>query len=204
LAGEEDCRVFTCGRCGIEVAICRRCDRGHRYCSRACSQEARRASMRRASAVYQQTRRGKLNHAARMRRSRQRRVQKVTHQGSPGQEKVGVVGASLAETAAEPSSSGAETVTYASAEPPRPDPPRPEPKGSEPLRSDAVVLDAPVSEPPLPHTPRAEPPDSGALQRAPGEEAHHGEAKVRCAFCGRWYRFYGRRGTLRRREPITT
>jgi hypothetical protein len=61
----EDGRVFLCGRCGIQVIICSPCDRGHRYCSKACAREARRATWRRASKCYQAKPEGRLNHANR-------------------------------------------------------------------------------------------------------------------------------------------
>ena len=74
-------RLFNCARCGGQVAICRRCDRGQRYCSPSCAQAARRASGRAAGARYQRSRPGRMHHAHRQRRYRTRR-RKVTHQGS--------------------------------------------------------------------------------------------------------------------------
>lgn len=74
-------RVFNCARCRSQVIICSRCDRGNRYCGKACSQAARRTSQRRAARRYQRTRRGRFQHAERQRRYRARR-HKVTHQGS--------------------------------------------------------------------------------------------------------------------------
>ena len=75
-------RVFTCGECGKEVRICRRCDRGHRYCSPTCSQAAREASCRKAQRKYQQSRDGRWCHAERQQRYRERKRKIVTHQGS--------------------------------------------------------------------------------------------------------------------------
>lgn len=78
---ESTGRLFLCACCREQVLICRRCDRGQRYC-RGCSKEARRASMREAGRRYQQSRQGRFAHAARARRHRARN-KKVTHQGSP-------------------------------------------------------------------------------------------------------------------------
>lgn len=73
-------RLYVCAHCRAQVFICRRCDRGQRYC-RACAQEARRASVREAGRRYQRSRQGRFAHAARTRRWRA--LQKnVTHQGS--------------------------------------------------------------------------------------------------------------------------
>jgi hypothetical protein len=80
------------------VLLCSRCDRGQRYCGRACSRAARQESLRAAARRYQRSRAGRLAHAARSRRWRQRRHERarrdaavdnggaidfVTHQGSP-------------------------------------------------------------------------------------------------------------------------
>ncbi len=73
-------RLYVCAHCRVQVFICRRCDRGQRYC-RACAQEARRASVREAGRRYQRSHQGRFAHAARTRRWRA--LQKnVTHQGS--------------------------------------------------------------------------------------------------------------------------
>jgi hypothetical protein len=77
----DTARLFNCARCGRQVAICRHCDRGHRYCGPDCAQAARRAAGRAAGARYQHSRPGRMNHARRQRRYRTRR-RKVTHQGS--------------------------------------------------------------------------------------------------------------------------
>ena len=74
------CRFFSCKQCQRLVHICRWCDRGHRYCSTECAQEARRESQRRSGALYQATDRGKKNHAARQQRYLMRRM---THRSSP-------------------------------------------------------------------------------------------------------------------------
>jgi hypothetical protein len=58
-------RLFNCDRCHRQVRICSHCDKGNRYCSPQCSYQARRDSLRRAGASYQQTDQGRINHAAR-------------------------------------------------------------------------------------------------------------------------------------------
>jgi hypothetical protein len=80
---QSSARLFNCARCQSQVVICSQCDRGNRYCGRACARVARRQSMRAAGERYQKGRRGRFAHADRQRRYRQRRKQKVTHQGSP-------------------------------------------------------------------------------------------------------------------------
>ena len=78
-------RLCKCPRCGQMFLVCSRCDRGQLYCCSACSQAARRDSLRAAGRRYQNSRSGRHRHAARQRRYRARR-KKVTHQGSPPQD----------------------------------------------------------------------------------------------------------------------
>jgi len=80
-------RLFNCARCRCQVVICRRCDRGNLYCGAGCADQARREAQRLAGHRYQAGRPGRLTHAARQRRyrERQRQPQKVTHQGSAPQ-----------------------------------------------------------------------------------------------------------------------
>lgn len=80
---QSSARLFSCAGCRAQVVICSHCDRGNLYCGQRCSQAARRQSQREAARRYQRTRRGRLCHAERQRRYRQRRTTKVTHQGSP-------------------------------------------------------------------------------------------------------------------------
>ncbi len=80
---EPSYRLFSCRGCAQQVRICRRCDRGNLYCAGECALIRRRESLRRAGARYQLSYRGACLHAARQRRWRARRAQKVTHQGSP-------------------------------------------------------------------------------------------------------------------------
>ena len=82
----SDGRLLCCDRCGRQVVVCSHCDRGQRYCSDACSEKARRESLREAGRRYQETERGRRNHARRQKRYRFRKAEQrgVTHQGSPG------------------------------------------------------------------------------------------------------------------------
>ena len=76
-------RLFNCVRCGEQVRLCSSCDHGHIYC-RGCAPAAARARVRRAGRRYQATPRGKLNHALRQRRYRERQAEmqrRVTHRG---------------------------------------------------------------------------------------------------------------------------
>ena len=84
-ASQETSRLYHCARCHSQVVICRRCDRGQRYCSVTCSKRARRDSVRRASRRYQKSDLGARNHARRQQRYRVRRA-RVTHQGSAATE----------------------------------------------------------------------------------------------------------------------
>lgn len=78
---EQAGRQFLCGACRATVQVCRGCDRGQLYCTRACAEAARERAQREAGARYQRSRRGRFAHAARARRYRARH-KIVTHQGS--------------------------------------------------------------------------------------------------------------------------
>ena len=80
---KHSARIFNCVRCHRQVIICRCCDRGNIYCGSNCSKASRTESLRASGERYQNTRRGKLNHAKRQRRYRDQEKKKVTHQGSP-------------------------------------------------------------------------------------------------------------------------
>ena len=95
---DHPARLFVCARCRVQVLLCSRCDRGQRYCGRVCSRAARRQSLCAAASRYQRSRGGRIAHAARSRRWRQRQRERahdeaaaldggvidfVTHQGSP-------------------------------------------------------------------------------------------------------------------------
>jgi hypothetical protein len=79
-------RAFSCARCGAQVLVCSRCDRGQRYCGRRCSLVARREGMRAAGRRYQASRAGRFAHARRAHRYRRRHREQeiVTHHGSQG------------------------------------------------------------------------------------------------------------------------
>jgi hypothetical protein len=81
-ASEKTYRLYSCGRCALQVRICGECDRGNRYCPGECAQIRRRESLRRAARRYQGSYRGAYAHAARQRAWRERQAQEVTHHGS--------------------------------------------------------------------------------------------------------------------------
>ena len=72
-------RLLNCIRCHKQVRICSTCDRGNIYCGSECSVPARRELERAAGARYQKSYKGRLKHAARQQRYREREKQKVTH-----------------------------------------------------------------------------------------------------------------------------
>jgi hypothetical protein len=77
----DSLRFVACARpaCGQVFFLCVRCDRGHRYCGRACASVARRAGLRAAGERYQRSFDGRATHALRQQRYRERRRAKVTH-----------------------------------------------------------------------------------------------------------------------------
>jgi len=75
-------RVFHCARCGKLVWICRRCDRGHRYCSPECAFQARRESTREAKSRYRNSDAGRITQKFRQRRFRSGLGADVTDQSS--------------------------------------------------------------------------------------------------------------------------
>jgi len=79
-------RRFFCDRCQVPVVVCTSCDRGQRYCGRACAQAVRRENQRASNRRYQATERGRKLHSARQARYRDRLRQsgpraQVTEQG---------------------------------------------------------------------------------------------------------------------------
>lgn len=81
---EELARLYNCLLCHQQVKICSHCDRGNVYCS-PCAPIARIQARRAAGHRYQNTPQGKLNHAKRQQKYRERQKNKnkiVTHQGS--------------------------------------------------------------------------------------------------------------------------
>jgi len=77
----DSLRFVVCAQpaCAQVFFLCPRCDRGQWYCGRACATAVRRATLRAAGARYQDTRRGRRQHAARQARYRERSREKVTH-----------------------------------------------------------------------------------------------------------------------------
>lgn len=65
-------RLYICAICRLQVLICSPCDRGNIYCSGKCAAIARVNSIHSANQRYQNTRRGKMLHADRQHRYRQR------------------------------------------------------------------------------------------------------------------------------------
>ena len=79
-------RLFYCARCLQPVVICSRCDRGNIYCGSKCSGQSRTLNHHIANQKYQHSLKGRLKHAKRQRRYRERQkatAKKVTDQGSP-------------------------------------------------------------------------------------------------------------------------
>jgi hypothetical protein len=79
---ERPARLYLCARCRIQVVVCSRCDRGNRYCGRACWRQAREGARREAASRYQRSQRGRMAHAARARRWRQRAAARHGHDGA--------------------------------------------------------------------------------------------------------------------------
>lgn len=69
--------------CGAVFYLCRRCDRGQRYCSARCREKARRLQLRQANRRHQQTPEGRADHRDHQREYRQRLKARVTDQASP-------------------------------------------------------------------------------------------------------------------------
>jgi hypothetical protein len=117
---DQPARLYLCARCRIQVVLCSRCDRGNRYCGRACRHQAREDARRQTAQRYQRSWHGRMAHAQRSRRWRQRRaaaagrgsdVHNVTHQGS----QPGVRAAPLAAWTHDTASTDPHTTAAASA-----------------------------------------------------------------------------------------
>ena len=74
-------RLYSCQRCNAQVTICRHCDHGNQYCME-CAPIAHQEAKKRAAVRYQDSHQGRLSHAARQSRYRERQREKVTHKGS--------------------------------------------------------------------------------------------------------------------------
>jgi hypothetical protein len=79
----DTARLYNCSRCHRQVIICRHCDHGNVYCKH-CAPVANEEAKRRAAKRYQLSLQGRLKHAARQKRYRERCKEKVTHNGSIG------------------------------------------------------------------------------------------------------------------------
>jgi len=79
---ETSSRLYQCLLCRVPVVICSRCDHGQRYCTNGCSQQARKKSLKRSRQKYQNSFRGRCNNAARQKRFRAKKKEKVTHHTS--------------------------------------------------------------------------------------------------------------------------
>ena len=82
---DAEAREFTCARCTATVRICRRCDRGNRYCP-LCAPLAERERVQRAGVNYQGQEPGRTNHKRRQQEylARCEAREKMTHRGSAG------------------------------------------------------------------------------------------------------------------------
>jgi hypothetical protein len=76
-------RLFACHRCSAQVVICRRCDRGNRYCGEACARAARSESQRASNRRYQATPRGRNLHAERQARYARRKCSQAATRKQP-------------------------------------------------------------------------------------------------------------------------
>ena len=82
--GEVVFRLRVCRGCNAVFSICRRCDRGQRYCSPECRVPALREQRRRANHRHQCSPEGRLDHRDRQREYRKRCAQRrVTDTPSP-------------------------------------------------------------------------------------------------------------------------
>lgn len=79
---EHTSRLFSCIRCHAQTSICAHCDRGQIYCNIECANIARLQSKRDAQRRYQLTPGGRMKHALRQQRYRNRLRIKVTHHSS--------------------------------------------------------------------------------------------------------------------------
>lgn len=80
-------RICLGGDCHAVFYLCSHCDRGQRYCSLTCRQQARLGQRRCANRRYQRSPEGRLDHRDRQRQYRERQSQRasaarVTDQGS--------------------------------------------------------------------------------------------------------------------------
>ena len=106
---QESIRRLLCAGCRAVAYLCTACDRGQRYCSDVCAHAARRRAQRESDRRYQSSERGRLKHAERARRYRERR-RSVTEQGAVSSPEQDLPGTSTPSTVSPPGSAE-ETAT---------------------------------------------------------------------------------------------
>ena len=70
-------REIECKHCHLLFYICRRCYRGHIYCSHACRDAAQRESHQKSQKKYRNTEKGRITHLKAERRRRMGRSKKT-------------------------------------------------------------------------------------------------------------------------------
>lgn len=160
------------GECGAIFHVCRRCDRGQRYCSSACRVAARGRCLREARQRHQQSREGRQDHADRQRDYRAR-MRSVTEHGPRNLPTNSKVCARADMDAAAKEHEHAEAVDGRIAG-----------SGSDPRdraarqRNDSEGASRQRPKPPL---------RAAMAARSGGSVA--GDGGPRCAFCGQWGRW---------------
>ena len=122
---DQPALLYLCARCRVQVILCSRCDRGNRYCGRQCRHLAREQARRDTAQRYQCSWRGRIAHAQRSRRWRQRRAARdaacdrgdeahnVTHQGSrPGEASAPLAAWTHDSTAVAPADTAADITAH--------------------------------------------------------------------------------------------
>ena len=89
---EDSARYYICPKCLQSVVLCNHCDRGNIYCFSGCSEIVRRESLQESGKRYQNSQKGRRNHAQRQAEYRIRQAlaevssppasQSATHHGS--------------------------------------------------------------------------------------------------------------------------
>lgn len=99
----DSLRLVVCADpdCGQEFLLCRRCDRGNRYCSPGCSQRGRQRSLRKARRRHRLSPEDRLDHRDRNRAYRRHRSQRVMEHGSDAESKTCIVLAPAADASTE-------------------------------------------------------------------------------------------------------
>jgi hypothetical protein len=105
-------RERRCSYCGRLFALCRACDRGHRYCSVFCRLQGQRAVRRRATKRYRASQEARDDHRDRE-RGRRANARAVGHQGSEIER---VDDTMETPTAASPTTTSVETAQRAAQE----------------------------------------------------------------------------------------